>query len=73
MEHWETTIKIADIEIIRQRKGKVKEENIMDDYFVTVFPKDECELPQDFSSYTEAKEWADEEFGEGNYTIESPF
>ena len=45
----------------------------MDNYFVTVFPKDERELPQDFSSYTEAKEWADEEFGEGNYTIESPF
>lgn len=32
MEHWETTIKIADIEIIRQRRGKVKEENIVKDY-----------------------------------------
>lgn len=41
--------------------------------FVIVFPKDENELPQDFPSYAEAKEWADEEFGDGNYTIESPF
>lgn len=32
MEHWETTIKIADIEIIRQRRGKVKEENTVKDY-----------------------------------------
>ncbi len=41
--------------------------------FVIVFPKDENELPQDFPSYAEAKECADEEFGDGNYTIESPF
>lgn len=26
----------------------------------TVFPKDDSELPQDFSSYEEAKEYADE-------------
>lgn len=32
MEYWEATIKIADIEIIRQRRGKVKEENIVKDY-----------------------------------------
>lgn len=32
MERRETTIKIADIEIIRQRRGKVKEENIVKDY-----------------------------------------
>ena len=29
MEHWETTIKIADIGIICQHRGKVKEENKM--------------------------------------------
>ena len=45
---------------------------IMDEYFVTVFPKEEGEMPQDFPSYAEAKEFADEEYGEGNYIIESP-
>lgn len=44
----------------------------MDEYFVTVFPKEEEEMPQDFLSYAEAKKFADEEYGEGNYTIESP-
>lgn len=44
----------------------------MDEYFATVFPKEEGEMPQDFSSYAEAKEFADEKYGEGNYTIESP-
>ena len=29
-------------------------------------------MPQDFESYVEAKEYGDEMFGEGNYTIESP-
>ena len=43
----------------------------MDEYFVTVFPKEEGEMPQDFLSYAEAKKFADEEYGEGNYTIES--
>ena len=41
--------------------------------FVTVFPKDPEEMPQDFNSREEAKEYGDEKFGEGNYTIESPF
>lgn len=45
----------------------------MDEYFVTVFPKDKTELPQDYLTYKEAKESADERYGEGNYTIESPF
>ena len=30
------------------------------------------EMPQDFESYVEAKEYGDEMFGEYNYTIESP-
>lgn len=37
----------------------------------TVFPKIEGELPQDFSTYSDAKEYGDEEFGRGNYEIES--
>lgn len=37
----------------------------------TVFPKDENEMPQDFPTYAEAKEYGDEEFGENGYTIES--
>lgn len=44
----------------------------MSEYFVTVFPKEEGEMPQDFPSYVETKEFADKEYGEGNYTIESP-
>lgn len=43
----------------------------MSEYFVTVFPKEEREMPQDFPSHEEAKEFADEEYGEGNYIIES--
>ena len=38
----------------------------------TVFPNDLDEMPQDFESYAEAKEYGDEMFGESNYTIESP-
>ena len=38
--------------------------------FWTVFPKDENAMPQDFPTKEEAKEYGDEEFGEGNYTIE---
>ena len=30
------------------------------------------EMPQDFESYVEAKEYGDEMFGEYNYIIESP-
>lgn len=37
----------------------------------TVFPKDENEMPQDFPTYEEAKEYGDEEFGENGYTIET--
>ena len=36
----------------------------------TVFPKDEGEMPQDFPTYSDAKEYGDGEFGKGNYTIE---
>lgn len=36
----------------------------------TVFPKDENEMPQDFQTYEEAKEYGDVEFGENKYTIE---
>lgn len=41
-------------------------------YFCTVFPNDPDELPQDFPSMREAKEYGDENLGSGNYTIESP-
>lgn len=37
----------------------------------TVFPKDKEEMPQDFSDYQDAKNYGDEEFGPGNYEIES--
>ncbi len=37
----------------------------------TVFPKGKGETPQDFPTYLDAEEYGDEEFGEGNYTIES--
>lgn len=37
----------------------------------TVFPKQEGETPQDFPTYSDAQEYRDEEFGRGNYTIES--
>lgn len=44
----------------------------MNERFCTVFPNDTSEMPQDFPSYQAAKEYGDEMFGEGNYTIESP-
>ena len=37
----------------------------------TVFPNEDGEMPQDFATYSEARDFADEEYGEGNYTIES--
>ena len=40
--------------------------------FCTVFPNDSDEMAQDFPSFSEAKEYGDEMFGAGNYTIESP-
>ncbi len=52
---------------LRREKGRK-----MNDWFCTVFPNDENELPQDFPTYEEAKEYGDEKFGIGNYTIESP-
>ena len=42
----------------------------MNEWFCTVFPNDLDEMAQDFESYVEAKEYGDEMFGEGNYTIE---
>ena len=38
----------------------------------TVFPNDPAELPHDFDTYREAKEYGDEEYGPGNYQIQSP-
>lgn len=43
------------------------------EYFVTVFPNDPEEMPQDFPTFEEAQEYGDEMFGAGNYRIESPF
>jgi hypothetical protein len=43
----------------------------MNEWFCTVFPNDIDEMPQDFESYAEAKEYGDKMFGESNYTIES--
>ena len=37
----------------------------------TVFPKDETEMPQDFPSYKDAKDYGDSEFRAGNYEIQS--
>lgn len=37
----------------------------------TVFPKDDAYLPQDFSTYKEAEEYGNEEFGEAGYEIQS--
>lgn len=42
------------------------------DWFCTVFPNDPNEMPQDFPTYQAAKEYGDDMFGEGNYTIETP-
>lgn len=44
-----------------------------EEWFCTVFPNNPDEMPQDFSSYEEAMDYGNEMFGEGNYTIESPF
>ena len=48
---------------------------IWEDGFVTVFPIGEYknELPQDFSTKKEAEKYGNEQFGEGNYVIETPF
>ena len=45
----------------------------MSELFYTVFPNDENEMPQDFPSYEEAKEYGNKMFGEGNYSIEAPY
>lgn len=37
----------------------------------TVFPKDADEMPQDFPTWEKAKEYAEENFSECGYTIES--
>ena len=44
----------------------------MNEWFCTVFPNDENEMPQDFPSYEKAKEYGNEMFDKGNYTIEAP-
>ncbi len=38
----------------------------------TVFPSDPNEIPQDFDTYYEAREYGEKHFGSGKYTIESP-
>lgn len=43
-----------------------------DEWFCTVFPNAPAEMPQDFPTYQAAKEYGDDMFGEGNYTIETP-
>ena len=45
---------------------------VKDDWFCTVFPNDPDEPPSDFDSYDDALEFALENYGEGNFTIESP-
>ena len=37
----------------------------------TVFPKDEEEMPQDFDTYSKAFDFAEEEYGAGNYIIDA--
>ncbi|MDD6456786.1 MAG: hypothetical protein PUF59_09420 [Lachnospiraceae bacterium] len=37
----------------------------------TVFPKDADEMPRDFPTWEEEKEYAEENFGDFGYTIES--
>ena len=44
-----------------------------EEWFCTVFPNVLDEMPQDFSTYREAREYGNEMFGEGNYIIETPF
>lgn len=44
----------------------------MNEWFCTVFPLNSQDMPQDFETYQDAKEYGDSEYGEGNYTIESP-
>ena len=50
-------------------------DGIFENGFYTVFPIAECEneLPQDFASEKEADEYGKENFGEGNYIVETPF
>lgn len=50
-------------------------DGVFEDGFYTVFPiyKYANELPQDFASEEEAEEYGKENFGEGNYIVETPF
>lgn len=50
-------------------------DGIWPDGFVTVFPigEYEDEMPQDFATWEEAKEYGNERFGEGNFIVQSPF
>lgn len=50
-----------------------KKQRMFEERFYTVFPKDPKEMPHDSQTWEEAKEYGDERFGEGNYTIETPF
>lgn len=58
--------------------GRKKEDmldGVWEDGFFTVFPINEYEneLPQDFATEKEAVEYGKENFGEGNYIVETPF
>lgn len=50
-------------------------DGVFEDGFYTVFPINEYanELPQDFATKEEAEEYGNEEYGEGNYIVETPF
>lgn len=50
-------------------------DRVWGDEFFTVFPVGDFkdELPQDFPTRKEAEKYGNEQFGEGNYVIETPF
>ncbi len=50
-------------------------DGVWEDGFYTVFPigEYEGELPQDFPTQEEAEKFGNENFGEGNYVIETLF
>ncbi len=50
-------------------------DGIFENGFHTVFPIGDFknEMPQDFATKREAEEYGKEQFGEGNYIVETPF
>lgn len=71
MEYMRTQASIEKFVIITMRDGRKKFFDRRRRMIYTVFPKQEGEMPQDFPTYSDAQEYGDEEFGRGNYTIES--